>query len=146
MGTRENILEALRLRMVAQAGVTTVVRSTLSEIELKRYTQAQFAAGAIFIVEPDNELPSYSGGRHAVNTLDVDLQVWALQWNWDSTGSTQINALLDGVITAIHADIKNGGNSHDTRITGVTPIAKRHPLYGWRVRLAISYYQDDRVR
>lgn len=144
MGTRESILASLATRLATTADVTTVKRSLLSEFELKRYTRSQLPL--VVIVEPDEPGDEYKGSHHAVTHLDVEIQLHYEQWNWDGDGATQVNALRDKVINKIHADISNGGFSHNTSATGKGFIRRTFPIFSERIRVRIDYYQSYLTR
>lgn len=145
MGTRESILAALATRLATATDVVTVKRSLLSEFELRRYTRSQLPL--VVVVEPDEPAYQYSGSRHAVSSVDVDIQLWLEQWDWDGAGPTRINGILDALINRIHSDITNGGYSFDTRVNAVSWLQRNtHPVYGIRLKIRSSWYQDDRVR
>ncbi len=69
------------------------------------------------------------------------------QWNWDGTGPTQVGTLRDGVINAIHSDIRNApSSSHNTSVMAVGTIKRTFPIFTDRIRVRVDYYQSYLVR
>lgn len=144
MGTRENILAALAVRLATASDIVTVKRSLMSEVELRRYTRSQLPM--VVVVEPDEPLPQYTPGQHAVVHLNVAVLLIYEQWAYDSTGPTQVNGLRDQVIEKIYADLTNGGNSHNIDIANSATVIKTFPIFVDRLDLVVDFYQSYLVR
>lgn len=145
MATRDNILNALRLRLdTAVAALVTVKRSVKVPVEILRYTRSQLPA--LFIPDPVAEKYQYQGSRHSYTTFEVDILLYLESWDAEGADPADLNALLDSVLVSIHSDITNGGTSVNTSVLGVARISQTFPLYCWAIKTRFEYYHDYTAR
>ena len=145
MAVREDILGNLQARLESEVDqVVTVKRSLMEPVEIKRYAAEELPA--LFILEPNPEQYDYQSSKHSYTSFYLALQLYFLHWETEAAGPTDLNALLDLVLIAVHSDIRNGEASVNTSVISVNRVMNNYPLQCWDIKLQIDYYHDYTTR
>lgn len=153
MSSRNSIIADFVTRLDAVVSLTTVVRTIHQAPVLTRYTRSQLPL--VFVMEPEDETPEYSGSGRALIRFEFDILLLAEQWNADSDGAASMNSLIDDVLNAVHSDIYAGGFAVNTSVLNTTRGTKIryssgdvdvYPLQAFKVQVQVTYYRTYTTR